>query len=702
MKPARGKGGQARPPSLLPNPHFEWLQSTSYAYYGSDQWLPVLMQFQDRPKGRGLTAQAFARQVLAMQALDARRQGWAADVRIPECWAAPGAACGRHTHFIALLARRKFLDDVYRGVTLSGQVRRFEVGRAIATPLSAKPQALPAAPFGPGPGVVPAVITGVIDDGIGFAHDRLFSADDTTRIEYFWDQQLPSAAWGPWGYGSEFSKRDPAGGIDRRLSNSRYGPWVDEDEVYRLSGQADHAKRGLKPLAARQSHGAHVADLACNRPGPGTPPARPLAGVRPIIAVQLPATAVAETSGATLMPQIYSGLCYILHKAQQLASRCGRASLPVAVNVSYGLISGPHDGSGALEAAIDELLIEHNPPGSRPVRVVLPAGNNFLSRCHASFTLDAHAIHELAWRVLPDDRTESSLDIWLPRGAKVDALSVQVSAPDGGTGTGPFNVGGQTWFDVGNSRVGQAWFHASASPTQRARITLWLAPTADPEGRLPLAQAGLWRIQLDNRAGGTPIRRIEAWIQRDDTAPGYRRRGRQSYFDDRAYQRYDDGGREIEVDQAASYVKREGSFNAIATGRLPVVAGGYRRSDARPSPYSAAGPVRPPRRGQPNPDGPECMLPSDDSPSQWGRLGAGTRSNSCVALQGTSVAAPQLAAALAEWAALNLPNDRSTVHAAAQAQEALLPPLPQPKPKRVRGGGGRVRTDSNRPPRREA
>jgi hypothetical protein len=73
-----------------------------------------------------------------------------------------------------------------------------------------------------------------------------------------------------------------------------------------------------------------------------------------------------------------------------------------------------------------------------------------------------------------------------------------------------------------------------------------------------------------------------------------------------------------------------------------------------------------------------------------------------VALQGTSVAAPQLAAALAEWAALNLPNDRSTVHAAAQAQEALLPPLPQPKPKRVRGGGGRVRTDSNRPPRREA
>ncbi|HYN60687.1 MAG TPA: hypothetical protein VET87_14210, partial [Rubrivivax sp.] len=517
---------------------------------------------------------------------------------------------------------------------------------------------------------------------------------------YFWDQEQPSTVWGQWGYGTEFTKRHPVDGIDQRLTNSRYGPWVDEDEVYRLSGQADHSKPGHKPLAACRSHGAHVADLACNRPGPGTPPTPPAPCARPVIAVQLPVVTVADTSGATLEPQIYNGLCYILHRAQDIASQCGMASLPVVVNVSYGLIAGPHDGSGVLEAAIDKLLIEHN-SASSPARLVLPAGNNFLSRCHAQFTVPANGLHELLWRVLPDDWTESSVDIWFPAAANVNSLSVLITAPDGSTGTGPFTVNGTCWFPVTGTPVGQASFQAVGSTTLRARITLWLAPTADPEGKLLLAQAGLWRIQVDNRAGAAAIQDIEAWIQRDDTAPGYLRRGRQSYFDDAAYKRHDDGGRAIDVDNAASYVKRDGTLNAIATGTQPVVVGGFRRSDGAPAPYSASGPLPPPGRGAPNAYGPDAMLPSDDSPSHRGVLGAGTRSNSCVALQGTSVAAPQAAVALAEWLATGSSGTRSAVFQAAKVQEATPPPLPVPKPKPKRGGGGRIRTFSNRPPRRE-
>ena len=700
MKAVQPKGWRARPPALLPDPYFEWMQATHFVYYGKTQWLPVLMELQHPAQGRGATAYGFAQQVLTMQARGKGRQGWAAGLRIPDCYAAPGAAFGKRTRFIAVLARPTFLDRVYNGSVLRDRVRRFVVGRAIEPSRVAKPQAQQLAVLAPGLGVVPEVITAVIDDGIGFAHDRLFSTDGTTRIEYFWDQEQPSTAWGTFGYGTEFTKRDPVVGIDQRLANSRYGPWVDEDEVYRLSGQADHARPGHKPLAASRSHGAHVADLSCNCPGP-TPSTRPKPGARPVIAVQLPTATVADTSGATLEPQIYNGLCYALHKTKLLAGLCGVASLPVVVNVSYGLIAGPHDGSGPLEAAIDDLLLEHNATSARPARVVLPAGNSFLSRCHARFTVNAYSTHALAWRVLPDDRTEGSLDIWLPAGANPNSLSIRVTAPDGGTGTGPFKVGGACQFHAGNNLVGLASFEATGSPTLRARIALWLAPTADPEGKLPLAQAGVWRILVDNRAGASAMPNIEAWIQRDDTAPGYPQRGRQSYFDDPAYERFDDGGRAIEVDTAASYVKRNGTFNALATGKEPVVAGGFRRSDGAPAQYSAGGPLRPPRRGSPNPDGPEAMLPSDDSPVHRGLLAAGTRSNSCAAQQGTSVAAPQAAVALAEWAALNLPNTRIAVFQAAGAQEALLPPLPRPKPNMARGGSGRVRTLSNRPPRLE-
>jgi hypothetical protein len=495
MKAAKAKGGRARPPTLLPNPYFEWVQATQFAYYGQAQWLPVLVELRGRLKRRAITAYSFAQHVLAMQALGPGRQGWAADLRIPECYAAAGAPFGTKARFIALMAQRKLLSDIYAGISPGAAlVRRFELGRAVAP--STAPQALLQPPV-PWPGVAPAVVTGVIDDGIGFAHDRLFSDDGTTRIEYFWDQQQPSTVWGQWGYGTELTKRHPVDGIDQRLENSKYGPWVDEDEVYRLSGQADHSKPGHKPLAACRSHGAHVADLACNRPWPGPPLQRPAACVRPVIAVQLPVVTVADTSGATLEPQIYNGLCYILHKAKCIANLCGVASVPVVANVSYGLIAGPHDGSGLLEAAIDKLLIEHEAAGGKPARVVLPAGNNFLSRCHARFTVKANGFHELRWRVLPDDRTESSIDIWLPAGSNVNALSVLVTAPDGGTGTGPFTVNGGCQFPVAGTPVALASFEATGSTaTPRPRITLWLAPTADPAGKLLLAQAGLWRIRI--------------------------------------------------------------------------------------------------------------------------------------------------------------------------------------------------------------
>jgi hypothetical protein len=691
---------RSRPPALQPDPYFEWTQATGFAYYGKAGLLPVLMELNDRGADKGLTAYRFAQQVLELQARGAGLQGWAAGLRIPECELA-ALTPRSSTRFISFLAPQKFLDNVYCGAQLHNVVRRFELGRRVVAPPDKRPvKPARVQTLEPWPDAMPQVVTGLIDDGIAFAHDRLFSSDGATRIEYFWDQQVPSPTWPP-DYGTEYTKRAPVVGIDARLSASQHNGLIDEDEVYRLSGQADHSRNGHKPLASSRSHGAHVADLACNPPCPHIPPQRPAAGARPVIVVQLPTTTVQDTSGATLAPQVYQGLCYILHRAQLIADRCGADSLPVVVNISYGFISGPHDGSGLLESAIDQLLLASNVPGRRAARVVLPAGNNHLSRCHARLSLPPRSAKELRWRVLPDDRTESSVDVWLPANVPLGKLSVLITAPDGDTGTGAFAANGTCDFVVGGVHVGRATFFPAGSPTLRPRITLWLAPTVSPDGDVATALAGVWTIRIENLHGTAAVNDIHAWVQRDDTAPGYPQRGRQSYFDDPAYLRFDDGGRAIDIDTAASDVKREGSFNAIATGSEPIVVGGYRRSDGAAAAYSAGGPLLPPQRKPPNPQGPEAMLPSDDSPSQRGVLAAGTRSNSCVALSGTSVAVPQAVVGVAEWMALNALESRDAMFQAAQIHEATLPPFPVPKPVLARGGAGRIRTPSNRQPRRE-
>ena len=77
--------------------------------------------------------------------------------------------------------------------------------------------------------------------------------------------------------------------------------------------------------------------------------------------------------------------------------------------------------------------------------------------------------------------------------------------------------------------------------------------------------------------------------------------------------------------------------------------GGFRRSDYKASRYSGAGPiVYPPGSVGPWRDGPDATAVSDDSPRCYGVLAAGTRTGSVCAMNGTSVAAPQITRMIAE------------------------------------------------------
>ena len=96
----------------------------------------------------------------------------------------------------------------------------------------------------------------------------------------------------------------------------------------------------------------------------------------------------AETPGiasADGWPCMRSTDCDTSWTEQDKLAALGRAALPVVVNMSFGHIAGPHDGSSMLERAIHELIAARRRVGGR-LEVVVAAGNSLLlrPRCHAS------------------------------------------------------------------------------------------------------------------------------------------------------------------------------------------------------------------------------------------------------------------------------------------------------------------------------
>jgi hypothetical protein len=511
------------------------------------------------------------------------------------------------------------------------------------------------------------VVMGVIDDGIAFAQQRfrkVASGQVRSRVEYWWLQDGVYQGQ-PLPFGRELDNA----GIDALLTTCTHGGVIDEDELYRRAGLTDFRLPGHKSAAWRISHGAHVMDQACgyeqddrNRPE------------RPIVCVQLPIRVTADTSGAHLLPYVHLAMIYIVLRAKTIATRLRVKSLPVVVNLSYGFFAGPHDGTSPIEDMFEKLIALAAALGVT-LRITLPAGNSYLSRTHveapkAMFVADPSGSRTLSlnWRVLPDCRTPSFLEIWLPyRPAATAAgprLRVTITSPTGIPGM--LTEGGATveWGPPAHP-YGQMNFVSRPAPTERGlfRVSLRATTHLNPTPAHPDAPAGDWIVTLEDVALA-PGDVVDLWVQRDDTLYGFPLRGRQSYFDVKSYHRFDHEGRDNQKDDPACSVRLEGTINAIATGPSPVVMGGFMRREQAPAKYSSGGPISPTRGvPPPNSDGVTADAPSDDSLVLAGVLGAGSRSGSVVAVDGTSVAAPRTARFLAENLAAGGNGDRAAVQA---------------------------------------
>jgi hypothetical protein len=187
----------------------------------------------------------------------------------------------------------------------------------------------------------------------------------------------------------------------------------------------------------------------------------------------------------------------------------------------------------------------------------------------------------------------------------------------------------------------------------------------------------VWSIGIENTSQDAVS--VEAWAQRDDPVLGLPRYGRESRFDDPHYVHHlAPSGRLNErddLDEPGAIIRRSGAVNGIATGHQPVVVGGFRRHDGRPSAYSG--------RAHGSARHPDAAAVADESWNRRGVIAAGVRSGSAFAMDGTSVAAAQVARLIVAQRALQaassaastgLSHGRMAVQEEARTQEGQSPP----------------------------
>ena len=506
-------------------------------------------------------------------------------------------------------------------------------------------------------------IVGIIDEGIAFANERFRKSACETRVEYFWMQdgacrcnEQKNSQNLFLEYGREFTKLE----IDQLLKKHTSDGKLDEDYFYADIGLLDFNRSGHKAAAFRASHGTHIADIACGF----DPGASLIEGTNddtfPIFCVQLPTRTVADTSGLGLEKYMVDGVQYILDQAKKWAEEKDIPRPPVIINFSSNVFAGPHDGTLYIERAVKGLLNEYSTEikgYSAPAKFVVPSGNNFLLDTHAKVTLPPNESSNdgkgsvLNWQVQPDDKTFSFMEIWLPNGANGD-ISIELTPPFGETS---LELSSKTsdkpikWVPNQKDILCKAYYEEflhtdsemdtnSFRRSSRGRFVIIIAPTAPTDNPVPLAPAGRWEVKLINKSSASQT--VHAWIQWDDRPITYPITGRQSYFVDENHKQFDfDTGRMIEEDVDDSVIKRFGTINALATCDEFITVGGFMFNDFSNAYYSAAGDCE----SEPPIPYPDVSAVTDDSYVHGGILGAGSKTGSVVALNGTSVAAPQVA-----------------------------------------------------------
>ena len=519
----------------------------------------------------------------------------------------------------------------------------------------------------------PRPLVGIIDHGLAVAHSafRFPGQSSVPRLLSLWDQdpQRRSKPNNPNRHWSEVKGIGYGGELSGKVLNDLIAASAGRDEwVYR--------QLRYTPAQTRVSHGTHVLDLAAGWPNPlaksGALPAPETVSQSRIVAVQLPYKPARDASGSALCVHVLDALHYIVSKAHK-AQR-------VVINLSDGAYGGGHDGKSMLERAIDEFL------GQRPlVTLVLAAGNAHEMAGHARVGgVGCGSQARFDWRILPDDYTDSYMEVWFDKVCPAGSV-VLTLVPPGGVGEVTVPMGSTQRFRDADETLLACVISRQTSPDGPARsmFLVAVAPTRPRDRQHAAAPHGVWQVSVRNVSASTPVD-IDAWIERDNPVINESGPRRQSFFEDRHCH-------PLVVDGQGTLGSLAGSAQAI------VVGGRYRRGKAssgcdtsKPSvvaKYSSRGPDRAGPVA-----GPDLLAPSDDSPVQHGLLAAANHAGAKFRMDGTSVAAPIVTRRIVNLlGSANPPQDRNAL------MVALIGAPPATDPNQT-GERGSIEPGSEPPP----
>ena len=331
-----------------------------------------------------------------------------------------------------------------------------------------------------------SVITGVIDAGVALSHDRFRRPGGGTRILSAWAQGGKWAGQTHLPFGCELMQD----GIEGHMTASSTALGVNEAAFNRRAGLVDYADPFTERwVDAQAPHGTHVADLAAgfDPDVPGT-----LRDRLPMIVVELAPRVAIGPSGSYLEFYVMWAIRHIAETADAIwdtlfakGDKAGQGGFPIVINLSYGLLAGPRDGTMAVQKYMGSLNAAR--PGRPPLVVMLPAGNDKLERGVARLPISPQTrARRIDWRISPGDHTSNHAEVWTggiagpPMAGALHPLMIALSPPGGPAGPGTAGAEGQvcdlTWTSGGPPEVVARIYcrqtHNAVPPATPAQATM--------------------------------------------------------------------------------------------------------------------------------------------------------------------------------------------------------------------------------------
>ncbi len=469
----------------------------------------------------------------------------------------------------------------------------------------------------------------VIDDGLPILHRNFLGQSGQTRFAAAWLQDLPLG-------GAVYSKQ--------QIETLRQQ--LDEAAAYRQLNGFDGAGQPYASTNRPVTHGAAVADLAFGTDPLDISESDEIQKIRDLalLAVQLPASVIADSSGQVAPAYILGGITWAMSTAMETAAQDGHVLKDLFLNLSVGSLAGP-DQKSYFADWLDYLVALYNSGLSacgdvacKPRRLFVSAayGNAYRDNLVARGSIAKCAPMDLGWQVLPEDFSSSVLEI---RSSDLESLSLQITPP----GDVPQTL---RFADLGTSFVLETPQGVCAMVTffdqgSDQGISVVVSGTADFGGTTATAAAGCWGVSL--HTDGAAPSDVVLKVRRDDTPTGHRLVGRQSYLTHNSALVWDDVTKDFSKPGANSPISRLGTHvNYAGAEAEGIYFVGARQSDGgdgemRPAPYSSAGMRDPSLPGALSE--PSCSVIVDPFPNRRGLPSAGVLSRGRVRLSGTSAAA---------------------------------------------------------------